>query len=56
MATYSYFLTVFAPSKWLLKKVDRMRQGFLWKGTEAVIGGHCVVHWENVKKPKKVEA
>jgi hypothetical protein len=50
-----YFLTiVFATSKWMLKKVDRIRRGFLWKGSEIASGGHYLVHWGNVQKPKKV--
>lgn len=47
-----YFLSVFAPPKWLLKKVDRIRRGFLWKGTESANGGHCLVRWTNVQKPE----
>jgi mannosylglycoprotein endo-beta-mannosidase len=29
----TYFLTVFTPAKWMLKKVNKIRRGFLWKGT-----------------------
>lgn len=50
----TYFLTVFAPKKWLLKRIDKIRRSFLWKGTEDANGGHSLVKWENVKKPKKV--
>jgi hypothetical protein len=50
----TYFLTVFAPAKWLLKKVDKIRRGILWKGSEAVSGGHCLVRWANVQKPKEL--
>ena len=27
----TYFLTVFAPQKWALKQVDKIRRSFLWK-------------------------
>lgn len=39
----TYFLTVFPPAKWMLKKIDRIRRGFLWKGTESASGGSCLV-------------
>lgn len=29
-----HFLTVFALKKWAVKKIDKLRRGFLWKGTE----------------------
>jgi hypothetical protein len=37
-----------------LKKVDKIRRGILWKGSEAVSGGHCLVRWANVQKPKEL--
>jgi mannosylglycoprotein endo-beta-mannosidase len=49
----TYFLTVFAPATWMLKKVDKIRRGFLWKGTESATGGSCLVRWANVLKPKE---
>jgi mannosylglycoprotein endo-beta-mannosidase len=29
----TYFLTAFAPKKWLIKRLDKIRRGFLWKGS-----------------------
>jgi hypothetical protein len=49
----TYFLSVFAPNKWALKRMDRIRRGFFWKGTEEASGGHCLVRWNKVKRPKK---
>jgi hypothetical protein len=49
-----YFLTAFAPKKWTVKRLDKIRRGFLWKGDESTSGGHCLVSWKNVKKPKKL--
>jgi hypothetical protein len=49
-----YYLTVFALKKWAIQKMDRIRRGFLWKGTEQTSGGHCLVSWTNVKKPKNL--
>jgi hypothetical protein len=30
----TYFLTVFDPPKWLIKKIDKIRRNFLWCGEE----------------------
>lgn len=35
----TYFLTMFAPKKWLIQKLDKLRRGFLWSGTERASGG-----------------
>lgn len=48
----TYFLTAFALKKWLLKRLDKIRRGFLWKGLEEAKGGHCLVNWAKVKRPK----
>ena len=47
-----YFLTVFNPKKWMIKKIDRIRKGFLWNGTSEAQGGQCLVAWEKLKRPK----
>jgi hypothetical protein len=41
----TYFLTIFNLKKWALKKMHKIRRGFLWKGTDNVSGGHCLVRW-----------
>lgn len=50
----TYFLTMFAPKKWTIKKLDKIRRGFLWTGSEIANGGNCLVAWKNIRKPKKV--
>ena len=47
-----YHLTVFRLQKWAIKKIDKMRRGFLWKGTEEAQGGHCLVQWARCLRPK----
>jgi hypothetical protein len=37
-ATATYFLTVFAPSKWTTKRMDKMRRNFLWNVNEEAKG------------------
>lgn len=48
----TYFLTSFEPKKWLIKRLDKIRRGFLW--TENANGGHCLVCWPKVKRPKEL--
>lgn len=49
-----YFLSVFQLKKWALKKIDKIRRSFLWKGDNDANGGHCLVAWPNTMKPKKM--
>jgi hypothetical protein len=48
-----YHLTVFALKKWAIKKIDKLRRAFLWKGASEVNGGHCLVKWAKVTRPEK---
>ena len=48
-----HFLTVFPLQKWALKKIDRVRRSFLWKGAADANGGHCLVRWAKTNRPKK---
>ncbi|CAO2206826.1 unnamed protein product [Urochloa humidicola] len=50
----TYFLTAFAPKKWAIKQMDKIRRSFLWKGSEVANGGHCLVRWTKVKRPKRM--
>ena len=50
----TYFLTVFNLQKWAIKQIDKIRRIFLWKGEADVGGGHCLVQWARVKKPKSL--
>ena len=49
----TYFLTTFRLQKWTIKEIDKMRRGFLWKGTADAKRGQCLVNWSKTKKPKK---
>jgi len=49
-----YFLTVFPLKKWALKKIDRLRRAFLWRGTEEARGDYCLVNWKKVMLPKEM--
>ncbi|WVZ94829.1 LOW QUALITY PROTEIN: hypothetical protein U9M48_040673 [Paspalum notatum var. saurae] len=47
-----YHLTVFPLAKWARKQIDKIRRSFLWKGEDNANGGHCLVNWPTVSRPK----
>jgi len=51
----TYHLTVFSLQKWAIKKIDKLRRGFLWKGEESVNGGHCLVQWTRCQRSNAVD-
>jgi hypothetical protein len=38
--------------KWAIKAINKIRHGFLWKGRKDVLGGHFLVAWGKVTRPK----
>jgi hypothetical protein len=48
-----YILMAMSVPKWVIKSIDKLRRGFLWKGRKNVNGGSCLVPWEIVTKPLK---
>lgn len=49
----TYYLTMFAPSKWIIKRIDKLRRSFLWRGDEVASGAHCAINWQRLCSPKK---
>lgn len=49
-----YFLTIFSIKKWAAKRIDKIRRNFLWKGSEEVSSGHCLVKWKRAALPKEL--
>jgi len=39
---------------WALKAIDKIRRSFLWKGRREVNGGHCMVAWPKVCRPREL--
>ena len=49
-----HFLSVFALKKWALKRIDRVRRSFLWKGAVDANGGTLLGTVDQNKPPKKI--
>ena len=50
-----YHFTVFQAQKGVLKRIDRLRRSFLWRGEtpENVTGGHSLINWPTTCLPKE---
>lgn len=48
-----HFLSVFVLKKWAIRKIDKVKRSFLWKGVADANGGHCLVRWAKTSCPKK---
>jgi hypothetical protein len=46
-----YHLIALQCHKWVIKAIDKIRRGFLWKGRKNIKGGHCLVGWQKVCLP-----
>lgn len=43
-----HHLIVMQCPKWVLKAIEKIMRGFIWKGRKDVQGGHCLVGWNQV--------
>jgi mannosylglycoprotein endo-beta-mannosidase len=49
-----YHMTSFPLSKWAIKRIDRIRRDFLWKGKDDPRRGNCPVNWVRACRAKKL--
>ena len=48
-----HFLSVIPLPTWALKIIDSIYRGFVWKSEEEINGGHYLVPWARVYRPKE---
>jgi hypothetical protein len=49
-----YMATALDLPQWFLKAVDKIRRSFLWRGRKEANGGHCLIAWPKVSRPKEL--
>jgi hypothetical protein len=49
-----YLLIAMNIPKWVIKSIDKIRRGFLWKGRKDMNGGNCLVSWDIITRPLKL--
>jgi hypothetical protein len=42
------------PPPWAFKAIEKMQKGFVWRGGKEARGGHCLLAWPNVARPKEL--
>ena len=40
---------------WAISALNKLMKAFVWKGTNVVKGGHCLVAWTQVQRPMELE-
>ena len=49
-----YHLIAIQCPKWVLQAIDKIIRGFLWKGRKDIRGGHYLVGWQRVCRPREL--
>lgn len=39
---------------WALKAMDKIHRGYIWRGRKEANGGHCLLTWPKVTRPKEL--
>lgn len=46
------YMSYFILPNWVIDHIDKIRRAFLWKGSNEVKGGLCLINWAQVCRPK----
>jgi hypothetical protein len=39
---------------WAIKAIDKIHRSYLWRGRKEAKGGHCLLAWPKVTRPKEL--
>jgi hypothetical protein len=39
---------------WAFKEIEKVQKGFVWRGGKEARGGHCLLAWPKVARPKEL--
>jgi hypothetical protein len=39
---------------WAIKAIDKIKRGFIWRGTKESNGGHCLIAWPKVCRSREL--
>jgi hypothetical protein len=53
-ATIVYHAMALDLPPWAIKAIDKIRRNYLWRGRKETRGGHCMIAWSKVTRPKEL--
>jgi hypothetical protein len=53
-ATIIYYAMALDMPNWMHNEIDKIRCNYLWRGRKEAKGGHCLVAWARITKPKEM--
>jgi hypothetical protein len=54
IATIIYHAMALDFPTWALKAINKICQNYLWRGRKEALGGHCLITWPKVTRPKEL--